>query len=163
MSINARIDAAVARLTSLGGDIVPVQAPAWVTDLERLAGGDFPADYRSFVSRYRFPPFSVGPVDLYGNEGQRGRYDILTAPFIDPLISAWMAKSGYFPIGRSSCGSYDPIAIRLVHRGQGRGRGRAPVIRVSHEPILMELPDVPIVERWSSFLELLDENPLIEM
>jgi len=161
MKTDARIDAAVARLTRLGVDIVPIHAPPWVTELERLGGGELPADYRSFISRYRFPPFTAGLVDLYGNEGQLGHCDILKAPFTDPIISAWMARAGYFQIGHPSCGSYDPIAVRQVHRGQAQDP--ATVFRFCHESILMELPDVRIVEQWFSFFELLDEDPLVEM
>ena len=160
MKLDARIDAAVRRLQRLEVVIARGDAP-WVGQLEASQGIRLPDAYRSLVARYRFPSFAIGPVDLFGNEGQDLHSDITRAPFADAIIATWMARTGYFQIGRSSCGSYDPIAVRQSSRGPGRDPSA--VARFCHESILMEASDVPIIEQWPSFLDLLEDDPLEEM
>ncbi len=151
-STDEQIDAWVAARRRLGLGISPIAEAPWIDELERILPHRLPAVFRSLVGRYRFPPLTVGQVDLFGNMGTREPSELVVACMRDPGIWAVALRNGLLPIGRPSSGSYDPICLNL--RGRTKS-GDSSVVQVDHEGILV-LGDIQVVRTVASgFVDLL--------
>jgi|HubBroStandDraft_2_1064218.scaffolds.fasta_scaffold242118_1 hypothetical protein len=151
-STDEQIDAWVAARRRVGLGISPIAEAPWIDELERNLPHRLTAAFRSLVGRYRFPPVTVGQVDLFGNLGTGEPSELVVACMRDPGIGAVVLRNGLFPIGRPSSGSYDPICLNLRERTKA---GDSPVVQVDHEGILV-LGDIQVVRTIaSSFVDLL--------
>lgn len=125
---------------------------AWLDDLEARLPGRLPRSYRSFVTRYLFPPFEVGPVKLFANtwtdlpEG----LELVEAVFYDPHLCAPLLAAGLVQFGRAA-GSYDPVCFDLNRRANS---GESPVIHLDHEEALVHERVEVVAELAPSFLAL---------
>jgi hypothetical protein len=131
----------VAARRRLGISIAPITTAPWVDELERILPHRLPATFRSLVGRYRFPPLTVGEVDLFANLGTREPSELVVACMRDPGIWAVVLRNGLLPIGRPSSGSYDPICLNLREHTKA---GDSPVVQIDHEAILVRR-DIQVV------------------
>jgi hypothetical protein len=135
-----------------GIEISPIAEAPWIDELERVLPHRLPAAFRSLVARYRFPPVTVGQVDLFGNLGTRDRSELVVACMRDTGIWTVVHRNGLLPIGRSSSGSYDPICLNLRERAKV---GDSPVVQLDHEAILV-FGDIHVVRTIANgFVDLL--------
>ena len=151
-STDEQIDAWVAARRRVGLGISPIAEAPWIDELELTLPHRLPAAFRSLVGRYRFPPVTVGQVDLFGNLGTRDPSELVLARMRDPAIWAVVVRNGLLPIGRPSSGSYDPVCLNLRERTKA---GDSPVVQVDHEGILV-LGEIQVVRTIAGgFVDLL--------
>lgn len=151
-STDEQIDAWVAARRWVDPGISPIAEAPWIDELERTLPRRLPTAFRSLVGRYRFPPLTVGKVDLFGNLGTRDPSEMVVACMRDRVIWAVVLRNGLLPIGRPSSGSYDPICLTLRERTKV---GDSPVVQVDHEGILIR-GDIQVVRTIASgFIDLL--------
>jgi len=125
---------------------------AWVDDLEARLPGRLPRSYKSFVTRYLFPPFEVGPVKLFANTGTElpEGLELAQAVFHDRHLCAPLLAAGLVQFGRAAS-SYDPVCFDLNRRANS---GECPVIHVDHEEALVNQRVEVVAELAASFLVL---------
>ncbi|GAO01228.1 SMI1/KNR4 family protein [Anaeromyxobacter sp. PSR-1] len=138
-----------------------VRAPspcAWVDEFEAKLPGRLPRSYGSFVTRYLFPAFDVGPVTLFANTGGGvgERWELVQAAFWDEHLSTPLLAAGFVQFGRPSGGSYDPVCFDL---NKTTNAGECPVVQLDHEAALMGGKVQVVADIAPSFMALLAREP----
>ncbi len=144
-----------AALDWVGWCIVRAPSPCtWVDDFEAKLPGRLPRSYRSFVTRYSFPAFDVGPVTLFANTagGVGAQWALVQAAFWDEHLSTPLLAAGFVQFGRPSTGSYDPVCFDLDRRTNA---GECRVVQLDHEAALMGGRAQVVAELAPSFLALI--------
>ena len=79
----------------------------WVEDLEAKLPGRFPKSFRSLITRYIFPQFEIGDLELLANtpEGVSGSHELRTGIFNDKYLSAALLQNGFIQFARPAGGS----------------------------------------------------------
>ncbi len=91
----------------------------------------YPRIFQSFFDEHLFSEFDIGPVTIFSNirTEEHNIQELLDdKDLIPPLVNA-----GFFPFGRSSTGSYDPVCFDVRGREDSND---APVVQIDHESIL---------------------------
>jgi hypothetical protein len=148
------VDAAVARLLAAGADICQADSVPWIAGVEQRLGLSYPRSFRILVTRYIFGAFEVGPVELFANLGDGTEQDLTAAPFSDRYMSPWLLAHRFLQFGRPSTGSYDPVCFDFDECSD-----EPRVVRLDHEDILQERPQVQRIVIASNFLALLEMPP----
>jgi hypothetical protein len=152
VTIDEQVDAAIARQDNDPVFIPAPSVPAWLAPFEQNLPFRLPPTYRSLLLRYRFPPFVVGTVELYGNVDGDSYDDLVVASIRDEVLSSVGRANGFIQIGRPESGSYDPICFDMRRRAKS---GEAALVRLDHEEILCN-DSIRVLETVAgSFLELL--------
>lgn len=128
------IDKIAERLREAGADVRRISGAPWIEDLELRLGFRLPKMYRALVTHYTFSAVDVGPVALFGNQGDAGEEDLASRLFRDPFMSVWLAERRLVQIGNPSTGSYDPVCLDLGASGVCEPE----VVQLDHEDILQE-------------------------
>jgi hypothetical protein len=122
----------------------------WIEPLEDKLGIRFPLSFRSLVTRYQFPAFEAGPLNLLANTSV-GVYDELRDRiFRDEILSQCLLRSGLIQFAVPDTGSYDPVCFD-IRRSQSNGE--SPIVRIDHEAILCDEQIVVLEEMAESFAE----------
>jgi hypothetical protein len=107
----------------------------WIATIEGNLGLALPGAYRSLVTRYTFPSFELGDVELFANLGDGSDHDLTVAPFRDPFLSKWLMEHHLIHFASMASGSYDPVCFDL--RGL-KSDAEPPIVQLDHEDILLE-------------------------
>jgi hypothetical protein len=121
----------------------------WISELVQKLPKRFPPSYISFISRYMFPAFEIGPVFLFGNTGFELHSELKEKIFRDKGIVEELMPAGYLQIGNPSSGDYDPICFDT------KGNEECPIVRIDHEEILCRSRIRVVKVIASSFMELI--------
>lgn len=114
--------------------IKPWSGIDWIEPVEEKLGRILPPSYRSLVTRYAFPAFEAGPVQLSGNTPEGVYFEFRERLFADPKFVEILLPAGYVPFGNPCFYNYDPLCFDTV-RERGSGR-ECPIVRVDHEEVL---------------------------
>jgi hypothetical protein len=110
-----------------------VESAPWIDALETRLPRPLPVSFRSLVTPYLFPSFTVGGLDFFANKGDGSDDEFSAAIFHDQFIADAAFKSGYIQFARPDGGSYDPICFDARHSLSNR---EFPIVRLDHEDIL---------------------------
>lgn len=111
----------------------------------------FPPSYYSFISRYAFPAFQLGPIFLFGNTGQGNNWELSKRIFLDEFMSSHLLQSWYLQIGNPQKYDYDPICFDIKRDTEW------PIVQIDHEDILCNSRIRVKREIAPSFLEFVQE------
>jgi len=127
----------------------------WVDEFKAKLPSRLPRSYESFVTRYLFPAFDVGPVTLFANTGGGvpEQWELVNAVFWDQHLSAPLLAAGLLQFGRPSTGSYDPVCFDLKARTNAE---ECPVVQVDHEAALVRERVKVVSQLAPSFLALIE-------
>jgi len=137
--------------------IKPYKRIDWIKGIEGKTKIPFPNSYTSFVNRYIFPSFDIGPISFLGNTPEIidfTLHELRTGIFEDKILSDVLLNNGYLQFGRSSTGIYDPIcfqASRVINKGE------FPIVQIDHEEILIH-SKIKIVENIApTFIQFIEK------
>lgn len=115
--------------------ITPWPSVDWIEEVEERSGLILPPSYRSLVTRYIFPAFEAGPLQLSGNTPEGIElYEFRERVFADPTFVDVLLAAGYIPFANPAGGSYDPICFDT--RARKRKAAECPVVWIDHEEVL---------------------------
>jgi hypothetical protein len=113
--------------------IRPADHNPWVADLqESVLPHGFPAPFLSFISRYRFAEFEIGPIMFFANTGKDVYYELDARIFGDRYMSPVLLEQGLLQFGKPHSGDYDPICFATERMKDGD----SPIVQIDHEDIL---------------------------
>jgi cyclopropane fatty-acyl-phospholipid synthase-like methyltransferase len=116
---------------------------SWIDPLAATLPHKFPPSFYSFISRYAFPSFNLGPIRFCANTGEDIHYELAKAIFRDPGMSLFLLDNGFLQIGNPSDWNYDPVCFDCRN-----GLEEPPIVQIDHEGILT-MCEIRIVERVS--------------
>jgi hypothetical protein len=134
--------------------IRPAPPPClWIDAFEAKLPGRLPRSYRSLVTRYLFPAFDVGPVQLFACTGGavEDAWELARAVFHERHLCTPLLAAGFVQFGRRAGGSYDPICFDFNRRSND---GECPVVQLDHEAALVGDRAQVVAELADSFLAL---------
>ena len=105
----------------------------WIDNLVNRLPQALPAAHQSFVKRYRFCNFEVGPLMFFANTGQNIFYELSDRAFLDKFLFPTLHKNGYLEFGKPHQSNYDPVCFAM----QRRKNDDAPIVQLDHEEILI--------------------------
>jgi hypothetical protein len=143
-------------------NIKPYSEINWVEGIEEKICKPLPRSYRSFISRYIFPCFEIGPLFFMANtpEGLNfSLHELRTGIFEDKILSDSLLKNSYIQFARPSGGGYDPVCFD-AHRSTENNE--YPVVRIDHEGILIKSKIIVVKEIAASFVHFIKNytNPV---
>src|SRR5882757_2652299 len=133
MKISELIDKFVTFTDPAGAIFLETESAPWIEALEKSLPKRFPASYRFLVTRYTFPSFAAGSLQLSGNPGDDQPDELSSVIFKDRLIADTSLKAGYIQFARPEGGSYDPICFDSKLPANNR---EFRIVRLDHEEIL---------------------------
>jgi len=133
-TIDADVDAFVRRQMAVGLEFTPISDAPWIARFEATLPSRLPPSFRSLFRRYRFAPFRVSGIEIFGNRGGDHRDDLAIASLSDPVLLSVTRQHGLIQVGRPDTGAYDPVCFDMRRRSKD---GEAPLVCVDHEGILM--------------------------
>jgi hypothetical protein len=149
------VDRFVASLRADAIHIEPISAAPWIAAFEARLPFPLPKSYGSLVRRYRFDPFELGGLRLFGNLGDGSREDLVFAAANDPFLWKPLTTAGLLQIGRLDTGSYDPVCL---DGRQMKNRREYPLVLLDHEAAL-QFERIVVVRRIDdSFLSFMYSN-----
>jgi hypothetical protein len=89
-----------------------------------------PSSYYSFISRYAFPAFQLGPIFFFGNTGDDTKWELSRRIFKDEFMSSRLLQSWYLQIGNPHKYNNDPICFDTKKGTE------CPIVQIDHEEIL---------------------------
>lgn len=113
--------------------IRPYAGISWVEPLQQRLGRNFPAVFRSLVTRYIFPSFEVDGVFFFANTPEGTEFRELRARIFSQDLFSALKRSGCLQIGQLAGGGYDPVCLALDY-GDGTD---CPLVQIDHEDVLM--------------------------
>jgi hypothetical protein len=102
----------------------------WIDPFEQKVAKRLPSSYRSFISRYAFPAFQLGPIFFFGNTGDDFKWELSKRIFKDEFMSSRLLQSWYLQIGNPHKFNYDPICFD-TKKGM-----ECPIVQIDHEELL---------------------------
>jgi len=124
----------------------------WISPLEKKLPRKFPPSYFSLISRYTFPAFEFGPIFLFGNTGEKIRWELHHRIFQDEFMSRILFANGFLKIGQPEEPAYDPICFDMQREKEG------PLVQIDHEGILLK-SEIRITENIAdSFVTFLEDT-----
>ncbi|MDQ1590092.1 MAG: hypothetical protein QOG71_719 [Pyrinomonadaceae bacterium] len=143
------VDEFVRVIRAAGVPVAALDAAPWIEQFEQRLPARLPSSFRSLVTRYAFPAFTVGALDLFANTGE-GENDLARAVFRDKVLAEVTQSAGYIQFARPVDGSYDPICFDT--RGR-TGNREYTIIRLDHEAVLQHSRIVVSDTMAKSFFE----------
>jgi hypothetical protein len=115
----------------------------WIDALTaKLAPNRFPQLYLSWICRYRFAEFEVGPIRFFANTRQSIFHELSTCIFQDQHMSPALLEQGLLQFGQPDTAIYDPVCFDMKRAT----RADAPIVVIDHEDILSRNRKVRILE-----------------
>lgn len=105
----------------------------WIDRLEDRLPARYPGSFRSLITRYEYPAFSLGPVTMFANTAESVDYELREEIWKDKGLSEPLLSHGFLQFGRPSTGSYDPICFEV---GESPGSQELEIVRLDHEELL---------------------------
>lgn len=117
----------------LSGNIVAIEAEnsSMVSAIEERAGSNFPPLFRALLIGFEFDPFTLGPIEFFGNTVTEEGGHIAETPFKDKVLSSALLQAKLLQVGWSESHWYDPICFNLGSRAE-----EPELVRVNHESVL---------------------------
>jgi hypothetical protein len=177
MNIDAAIDAFVARVNAATKETLPPEdvpeplregepdefgqfrwsikradCSLWLFDLMCMLPKRFPPSFHSFISRYSFPGFQLGPVFLFGNTGSKIQWELKDKVLKDEFMATQLMGGGFLQIGNPHEYNYDPICFDTREGREYR------IVQLDHEDILCNSRIRVVREIAPSFLNLVSSS-----
>ncbi len=160
MNTDQTIDRFAQLLKSSGVDLWDLAEAPWIDKLQARLPQRLPVSFRSFVARYGFGCFEVGPLLIFGNRGVSSEYELSDVVFCDRALYPTLLASGQLQFGRPAGGSYDPVCFDATRRSK---IGEHPIVQIDHEEVLCNSKIVVRTEIARSFFHfvnaVLEEGP----
>jgi hypothetical protein len=126
----------------------------WIEALEANLPGPLSPSFRSLVTRYVYPAFSVGGLWLFANTREQASNDWRIWLWQDKYLSRGLLTNGCIQFARPDTGSYDPICFDTRNRAKD---GECPIVRIDHEGILCDDRLVIISQVAPSFSDFVED------
>ena len=134
--------------------IRPGNGTPWISQLEEALPFQFPRLFRSFVTRYLFSEFEVGPIMFFANTGQSVTKELSQDVFVDKHLYPTLFQAGYLQFGRQAGGGYDPVCFAMKRAPDSD----APIVQLDHEEVLIHERIRIVRELAPSFRQFVEEQ-----
>jgi len=107
----------------------------WVAPLEARLHKRFPTLYRSLITRYVFPSFELGDIQVFANTAEGSDFhELRTRLFSDEHMAKFLLPNGYVQFGMwLDYKQYDAVCFDT---NRSAGSDDHPIVQIDHEAIL---------------------------